>query len=157
MMSAVRAGPIITYGMVCSRSEGRPPGRSLNLFASFWLNLYLFGQVDGFAPPAPYTLDELDPAGLLPDRRYTRDELLSYLDHGRQKCREAIGTLTDDKANRRCTFLWGEVSYAELLLYNMRHIQEHGAQLNLFLGQEIGKSARWVAQTKSSLGNEPRR
>ena len=41
----------------------------------FWLDLYLSGAVEGFAPPAPFTLDELDPAGLLPDRPYTRDEL----------------------------------------------------------------------------------
>src|SRR5437762_7049966 len=29
----------------------------------FWLDLYLTGSVEGFAPPAPFTLDELDPAG----------------------------------------------------------------------------------------------
>ena len=114
----------------------------------FWLDLYLFGQVEGFAPPAPYTLDELDPAGLLPDRRYTPDELLSYIDHCRQKCRQAVDTLTDEKAQQRCTFLWGEVSYAELLLDNMRHVQEHAAQLNLILGQETGKPARWVTQAR---------
>jgi hypothetical protein len=34
----------------------------------FWLDLYLSGAVEGFAPPAPFTLDELDPAGLLPER-----------------------------------------------------------------------------------------
>ena len=32
----------------------------------FWLDLYLSGAVDGFAPPEPFTLDELDPAGLTP-------------------------------------------------------------------------------------------
>src|SRR5512145_3330349 len=53
----------------------------------FWLDLYLSGPVEGFAPPAPFTLDELDPAGLLPERVYTKDELQSYLAHGRQKCR----------------------------------------------------------------------
>jgi hypothetical protein len=53
----------------------------------FWLDLYLTGSVEGFAPPAPFTLAELDPAGLLPERVYTREELQSYLEHGRQKCR----------------------------------------------------------------------
>ena len=28
-----------------------------------------------------------------------------------------------------------DVSYLELQLYNMRHVQEHAAQLSLFLGQ----------------------
>jgi hypothetical protein len=35
----------------------------------------------------------------------------------------------------RCRFAWGEVSFAELLLYNMRHVQEIAAQLSLFLGE----------------------
>ena len=51
----------------------------------FWLDLYLSGAVEGFAPPAPFNLDELDPAGLLPERPYTRDELLAYLEHGREQ------------------------------------------------------------------------
>jgi hypothetical protein len=116
----------------------------------FWLDLYLSGSVQGFAPPAAFTLDELDPAGLLPERRYTKAELESYLDHDRQKCRATIETLTDERARQRCRFSWGEVSYAELLLDNMRHVQEHAAQLNLFLGQQVGLAARWVAQTKDS-------
>ena len=66
----------------------------------------------GFAPPAPFTLDELDPAGLLPDRPYTRDELQAYLEHGREKCRATIDALTDEQASRRCKFPWGEVSFA---------------------------------------------
>jgi len=31
--------------------------------ALFWLDLYLSGSVEGFAPPAPFGLEELDPAG----------------------------------------------------------------------------------------------
>jgi len=120
----------------------------------FWLDLYLSGSVEGFAPPAPFTLDEIDPAGLLPERRYTKDELQSYLDHDRQKCRATIETLTDEKARQRCKFSWGKVSYAELLLDNMRHVQEHAAQLNLFLGQQIGSAAGWVAQAKNSHSSQ---
>ena len=116
----------------------------------FWIDLYLSGSVDGFAPPAPFTLDEMDPAGLLPERRYSQDELQAYLDHNRDKCRTTLAMLTDDQARQRCTFSWGEVSYAELLLDNMRHVQEHSAQLNLFLGQQINSAARWIAQAKST-------
>jgi hypothetical protein len=32
----------------------------------FFLDLYLSDSVEEFAPPEPFTLDELDPAGLLP-------------------------------------------------------------------------------------------
>ncbi len=117
--------------------------------ALFWLDFYLSETVEGFAPPAPFTLDELDPVGLLPERPYTRDELLVYLDHSRRKCQVTIETLTDEKALQRCKFTWGEVSFAELLLYNMRHVQEHAAQLNLILGQKTGSAPGWVTKSKS--------
>jgi len=113
----------------------------------FWLDLYLSGSVEGFEPPAPFTLDELDPSGLMPERPYTKEELHAYLEHGRKKCQATIEALTDESAFRRCTFGWGEVSFAELLLDNMRHVQEHAAQLNMVLGQEIGSTPRWVGST----------
>ncbi len=118
----------------------------------FWLDLYLSGSAEGFAPPAPFTRDELDPAGLLPERVYTKDELQTYLVHGCEKCRATIEALTDEKARQRCRFSWGEVSFLELLLYNMRHVQEHAAQLNLILGQKIGSAPGWVTKAKSRGG-----
>ncbi|HEY4720627.1 MAG TPA: DinB family protein, partial [Anaerolineae bacterium] len=74
----------------------------------FWLDLYLSGAVEGFAPPVPFTLDELDPAGLLPERPYTKAELQAYLDHDRQKCRSTLAALTDEQAQRLCEFSWGK-------------------------------------------------
>lgn len=102
--------------------------------ALFWLELYLTGAEEGFAPPAPFTLIEQDADGPLPERPYTKDEMEAYLDYGREKCRATIEALTDEAAQRRCHFAWGEVSFAELLLYNMRHVQEMAAQLSLLLG-----------------------
>jgi hypothetical protein len=135
-----------------------PPGLSefwyVVYHTLFWLDLYLSGSVEGFTPPAPFTLDELDPAGLLPERQYSKGELHAYLKHCRQKCRATIETLTDKKARQLCKFSWGEVSFAELLLDNMRHVQEHAAQLNLILGQKIGYSSRWLAKAKSTLNDE---
>ncbi len=115
----------------------------------FFLDLYLSGSVEGFAPPAPYNLDEMNPAGILPERVYTKDELQSYLEHGRRKCRETLENLTDEKCQQRCVFMWGEMSFAELLLDNMRHVQHHAAQLNLILRQQTDSAPRWVAQAKS--------
>lgn len=115
----------------------------------FWLDLYLSGNVEGFAPPAPFTLDELDPAGLTPERPYTKDELRAYLVYGRQKCQATIEALTDETAQQLCRFLWGELSFLELLLYNMRHVQEHASQLSLMLGQKVGSGPGWVTKAKS--------
>jgi hypothetical protein len=63
--------------------------------ALFWLDLHLSGSAEGFTPPAPFGREELDPAGLLPERPYTRDELRAYLEHGRAKCAATIAALTD--------------------------------------------------------------
>ena len=101
----------------------------------FWLDLYLTGAEEGFAPPAPFGLVEMEAGEVLP-RTYTREELLGYLTVCRQRCRETVESLTVAEANRICRFPWGEVPFAELMLYTMRHVQEHAAQLHLFLGQQ---------------------
>jgi len=105
----------------------------------FWLDLYLDGAEEGFAPPAPFDLVEMQAHETLP-RTYTRAELLSYLDYCRQKCQDTIRMLSIERANQVCRFAWGDVPYAELLLYTMRHVQEHAAQLHLFIGQQAGES-----------------
>ncbi len=129
--------------------------------AKFWYNAYhcLFYLDYGltlepakFSPPAPFTLSEFDPSGAMPDRVYSKEELLSYLQASRNKCHEVISNLTEEIANKR---LWvneyRNYSVVEILLYNMRHVQHHAAQLNLLLRQGINDAPRWVSQTKMSL------
>lgn len=120
----------------------------------FWLDFYLSDSVEGFTPPAPFKLEELDPAGLLPERVYTKEELQIYLEHSRKKCRKTIEALTDEKSRERFRFGRVALSFAELLLYNMRHVQHHTAQLNLILRQTIDSAPRWVLRTQSNLGDE---
>jgi hypothetical protein len=104
----------------------------------FWLDLYLTGAEEGFAPPAPFDLVEMEAGERLP-RTYSRAELLGYLTSCRCKCQETINTLSPEQANRLCRFPWGELPFAELQLYNLRHVQEHAAQLLLFLGQRASR------------------
>ena len=113
----------------------------------FWLDLYLYGAEEGFMPPEPFDLVEMEAGETLP-RTYSREELLGYLDYCRQKCRETILALSPEEAKRMCRFPWGEVPYGELLLYNMRHVQEHAAQLHLFLGKRARKALDWVTQAE---------
>jgi hypothetical protein len=114
----------------------------------FYLDCYLSESDKGFTPPPPYNLDELDPAGLMPPHPYSKDELLAYLDHGRKKCQRVIEELTEEKAARRCGFDWLDLSAGELLLYNMRHVQHHAAQLNLMLRQKTDSAPRWVRRAE---------
>jgi hypothetical protein len=55
--------------------------------------------------------------------------------------------LSDSETPRRLSS--GEVNGAELLLYNMRHVQHHVAQLNLLLRQTVDSAPAWVAKTRS--------
>jgi hypothetical protein len=116
--------------------------------ALFWLDLYLTGKVEGFAPPPPIGLDELDPRGLLPERHYTKEELSRYLGYCRDKGRKTLEGLTDARAREDCTFPWGRISFLELQLYSMRHVQEHAAQLSLVIGQEGGTAPGWVGRAR---------
>ncbi len=122
----------------------------------FWLDLYLSGsREEEFAPPAPFTRAELDP-GVPPERRYTKEELLAYLAATRRKCHDTLVALTDERARQPIEYPWGRrqaVSFLELQMYNMRHVQEHAAQLNLFLGQHaIDEASDWVPWAKAEEG-----
>ncbi|HYJ81188.1 MAG TPA: DinB family protein, partial [Longimicrobiaceae bacterium] len=119
----------------------------------FYLDLYLFGSVDGFAPPPPFGLSELEPGLVLPERVYTREESHRYLEHCRGRCRATIEGMTDEQARARITFDWLELGGAELLLYNMRHVQHHAAQLNLILRQQTGSAPRWVQRAPAGDGD----
>jgi uncharacterized damage-inducible protein DinB len=117
----------------------------------FFLDLQLAGSAEGWAPPPPFDLSELDPAGRLPERPYTKDELRTYLRHCREKCRATIMTLTEEKACERCQ--WGslDLSFGELLLHSMRHVQHHAAQLNLLLRKPTDPAPGWIKRTEVPL------
>ena len=119
----------------------------LGYHALFWLDLYLTGAEEGFVPPAPFDLVEMEAHETLP-RTYTRPELLGYLETCRQKCQKTLLSMSNEQAKRVCRFGWGELTFAELQLYNLRHVMEHGAQLRMFLGQQASKPAAWAPQAK---------
>jgi hypothetical protein len=128
--------------------EGRPQQTgefwSVAYHALFYLDVYLSGGVEqleaGFSPPAPFSADP-------PARRYTRAELLSYLGHGRAKCRATLEDLTDEGARRPCEYDGG-IPFAEMLLVNMRHVQQHAEHLSVFVSQRTGRSPDWVDKVR---------
>lgn len=107
----------------------------LGYHALFWVDLYLTGAEEGFMPPEPFDLVEMFDGETLP-RVYSREELLGYLETVRRRGRETITAMTADEARRVCRFPWGDIPFAELQLYSMRHVVEHAAQLSFFLAQQ---------------------
>jgi hypothetical protein len=87
----------------------------------------------------------------LPERTYTKEELLAYLQHGREKCRSLIAGLTSESAARHWVNEYKSLSFFEILLYNLRHVQHHAAQLNLLLRQGIDDAPRWVSQAAEDI------
>ena len=121
-----------------------------------FLDYYLTIPPDNFSSPLPFTLTEPDKApaeaidDVIPDRIYGKKELLDYLQASREKCYTLIAGLTEEKTAERWIEESGDMNYPvlEILLYNMRHVQHHAAQLNLLLRQEINKAPRWVARAE---------
>ncbi|MEO6229293.1 MAG: DinB family protein [Ferruginibacter sp.] len=117
----------------------------------FFLDYYLTMEPENFSPPAPFTLSEFEDT--MPEKVYSKNELLSYLQHCRIKCHQLITDLTAEKLTARWINVSGSMNYPvfELLLYNMRHVQHHAAQLNLLLRQEINEAPDWVSRTKADF------
>lgn len=122
----------------------------------FWLDLYLTGaREEDFAPHAPFIWTEINPA-VSPERPYTKEELHAYLAALRRTCHATLSALTDERAHQAIpSYGWTRgvaVSFLELLLYTMRHVQEHAAQLSLFLGQHgvPDEALDWVARAKGA-------
>jgi hypothetical protein len=107
----------------------------LQMYSAFWnvayhalfhLDFYLSRGELPFEAPAPFREDEHH-AQTLPDRVYTRDELLAYLAHCRAKARSILGRLTEAGAESHCRRM--NTSFGVLLERNVAHVEEHGGQL----------------------------
>ena len=109
----------------------------------------------------------IDSPEALPERPYTQQELRGYLASLHRKCHATPVALTDVQARQPVGHPWSAgqpISFLELQLYNMRHVQEHAAQLSLFLGQhptpdaDLGwvlRTEEWIWQSTSVRGGLP--
>jgi hypothetical protein len=131
----------------------------LSYHTFLFLDYYLTIPPTNYIAPLPFTMIPTDkiPAyaidDLLPNRLYTKNELLECLQTSRQKSRHAIFGLTGENMKQpwidQPDDIAGSVtlkySVLEILLYNLKHVQHHTGQLNLLLRQETGQAANWVA------------
>ncbi len=117
----------------------------------FFLDYYLTLPPKDFIPPAPFSLSEFEDR--MPERTYTKNEVLTYLQFCRAKCHSFIDSMTNEIANSNWTNESKTMNYnvIEILLYNMRHVQHHAAQLNLLLRQKINDAPEWIYRTDDQL------
>lgn len=117
----------------------------------FFLDYYLTRNPEKFEPPKMFSFSEFEDR--MPERTYSKSELLSYADYCRKKCKNLIGDLNDENSkldwiNQSKTMKYNII---EILLYNMRHVQHHSGQLNLLLRQEIDQAPDWLREAEDKL------
>jgi len=118
---------------------------------AFYLDYYLTVNPDEFTPPSPFTTSEFDPAGKMPERKYSKEEILSYLHASKKKLHNVMNNMSEETAMKRWINPDRNYSFFEMLIYNMRHVQHHTAQLNMLLRQGINDAPKWVSQTEKDL------
>jgi DinB family protein len=124
-----------------------------------FLDYYLTIPPKDFSSPLPFTITESGDTpedaidDVIPDRIYSKKELLDYLQSSRAKCHTLIAGLTAEKLKERWIEEEGNMNYSilEILLYNMRHVQHHAGQLNLLLRKKINNAPGWVARAEDDL------
>jgi len=130
---------------------------------TIFLDYYLTIPARDFKPALPYTIvDEstLPPEAIddvMPDRYYSRQDVLTCLVLMRKKCRALIMFSDGDRLMQRwiadsevnlhglCPSTVRNYTVLEIIFYNFRHVQHHVGQLNLLLRQHTGQAPGWVA------------
>ena len=135
----------------------------LTYHTTIFLDYYLTNPVKDFMPVLPYTITD---SGKLPDEAvddvipnkfYSRQEMLTYLSAIREKCRKMTSLSTNEKLTERwiedaeidmhglCPSMVTDYTVLDILFYNLRHVQHHVGQLNYILRQAINKAPDWIA------------
>jgi hypothetical protein len=118
-----------------------------------WTDFYASESTENFCPPEPFSLGEIL-IGHLPERVYSKDELLRYLEFDFEKSRQLIRGLTPEKAEQRFVCDFKNFNLLELVIYNTRHVQHHAAQLNMLLRQRVGEPPGWSSLPERELYDE---
>ncbi len=80
----------------------------------------------------------------IPKLLYDKPSIQRYLEYCRHKAVQAIATETAEMLRAPCGFPYRPFSRAELHVYNIRHIQNHAAQLGLRLTIDHHLEIPWV-------------
>lgn len=144
--------------------QAEPKFFYLTYHTTVFLDYYLTYPVKDFVPALPYSITDADslPAeavdDVIPDKFYSRQEVLDWLTAIREKCRKMTVLSTTDKLMKGwinqseielhglCPSLVQNYTVLEILFYNLRHVQHHVGQLNYILRQRINQAPAWISQ-----------
>jgi hypothetical protein len=133
--------------------EQNPRFYFIAFHSTIFLDYYLTIPPSDFSPQLSFTQKEPEDRpkeaidDLMPDKVYSKREIVDYLGQSREKCKQLIFGLTHHKLTDR--FKEGDEPHdmdypiLEILLYNLRHTQHHAAQLNMLVRQDFGKHIAW--------------
>jgi hypothetical protein len=123
------------------------PTWRLAYHALFYTHLYLQPDGKDFKAWVKHREDaqRIDPKAKA-CQAYTREEVLEYLAFCQQQVREIVPKLDFESANSG--FGWLEMGKLELQIYNIRHTQQHTAELMERLGARAGIELPWVGLMK---------
>lgn len=122
----------------------------ISYHVAVFLDYYLTIPAAPLSAPLPFTLSEDIPADgiddIVPDKIYSKEEILAWLQASRKKCHDLIFHMTEIGFNEPWVEVDGDkvMPVFELFLYNMRHVQHHTAQLNMLLRKDTGDAPHWV-------------
>ena len=137
----------------------------LTYHTAIFLDYHLSNPVKEFYPILAYTIynagnlprQAID--DVIPDKFYTKEELLNYIFIIRKKCQNLIAHVSDERLEKRwinddemnihglCPSLVSNYNLLEILFYNLRHLQHHAGQLNLLLRQNSNIAADWISHS----------
>jgi hypothetical protein len=121
--------------------------------ALFYTHLYLQDTEKDFKPWASHR-DEYQFMGQVPwpphdppkiGDPYAREEVLDYLTFVQEQVRERLPALDLEAASG---FGWQPFGKLELQIYNIRHLQQHTAELHERLGARAGIDLNWIGSAK---------
>ncbi|AEV99637.1 hypothetical protein Niako_3322 [Niastella koreensis GR20-10] len=119
---------------------------------AFWTDYYLSDtpMEKDYRPPTPFTLSEFED-DQMPEREHGKSEVLAFLHHARQRLQcQLQNNNPEELLETHFVSEYRSFSFFELLLYNMRHVQHHAAQLNLLLRQGGTTPPDWVSREKEN-------
>jgi hypothetical protein len=87
----------------------------------------------------------------MPARTDTKEDWTIYLDHCCSKCKVVLRTIDEEGILLGYNFGRLKLQRGGLLLDTTRHVQQHCAQMNLILGQELEQDSKWITKLREGL------